>query len=1161
MLKRTAFFAWVLLAGLVAGLPALAGAAAAAFPFPQNRQQPTTSYYPVYNNADVQTAYNFFLSEQVTSAGAGGFRRVRRHGDPTLQPDSTVSEGIGYGMIIAVYMNDQALFDDLWRYYNLHLDGNGLMHWYISADGNTILGSGAASDADQDVAWALCMAIYQWGTPTFGGTYQALAQGLITKIYNVFVDPTTKALWPWGGAGNTFNVSYFDPAMYRAFAQVSGNPGWLDVVDGCYDLLFASLKAANGNQTNGLVPAWSNAAGDAVPGFAGAPIHFQYDSCRTPGRIGKDWYFFGEPRAKQYLDLINSFYVPIGADNITDGYNLNGTERPQYDTLGGGDTGQSAAFVAPAMMGASCDAANAAFVQTAYDNLKTNTLLIGGPYYDQSWTVMGLLWASGNYLNYMPTPTPTPTPDACQFKIKLNAAGGAQSGFVADKAYGAGSYGYVAGYTGAVGTSGGPVTGTSNPGLYLSERYGGEVRYTFTVPNGPATVTLHWAETYENAAGARQIDVYVGATLVENNLDIFAAAGGKNKALVRNYNTTVTGGTVTLRFVAAVGANATIHAIEVTAGNLCTPTVSPTRTPFYSTTPTPSRTPSFSPSPSFSVSPTRTPSPTVSATFTALPTPDACTLVRRVNCAGGAFTDTAGSAWAADKAYTAGTWGYDAAGVGAAGTSGGPIAGTPDDTLYMSERYGNPVAYRFDVPNGSYFVRVKLAETYMDTANNRQLTLQANGATRLNADLFTWAGGKNVARDLTFTVTVSTGRIDLVASSSNNSGTLMAIEVLGLAGCTPTRTPSFTPGAASPTATRTASPSATATLSASPSATRSATPTRTLTATPSPTPTSSSTLTLTYSLTATVSPTATLSHSPVPGTATYSPTLSASPTSTPTPSGSPTSTGTLSSTSTRSATPSATLTSTRSATTTLTSTLSATPSATASVSSTPSISPTFTPVPVGSTDTPTPSVTSSFSPSSTVTLSRTGTPSATVTRSSTGTPSPTFTLTGSSTRTHTSTVTRTPPSPMFTPSPTATPTRSATRTATSTVVVPLPTATATPTEVGPSVSSTLTPAPAGEAPEIEDFAVMPSPWNGQGPVKLYLKLKGPADAIHWKLYTPAMVCVAQGQSGYRSAAWSQGDLSNAWQGLNSGLYYLVLSSEGGGRQKEAARKGRIYVSR
>src|SRR5665213_3487477 len=84
---------------------------AAAYPFPQNRPQPFNAFYPAYANADITSVYNAWKSAQVTSSGAGGFRRVQRNGDVTLQALSTVSEGIGYGMVIAVYMNDQALFD------------------------------------------------------------------------------------------------------------------------------------------------------------------------------------------------------------------------------------------------------------------------------------------------------------------------------------------------------------------------------------------------------------------------------------------------------------------------------------------------------------------------------------------------------------------------------------------------------------------------------------------------------------------------------------------------------------------------------------------------------------------------------------------------------------------------------------------------------------------------------------------------------------------------------------------------------------------------------------------------------------------------------------------------------------------------------------------
>ena len=39
-------------------------------------------------------------------------------------------------------------------------------------------------------------------------------------------------------------------------------------------------------------------------------------------------------------------------------------------------------------------------LQDAYDNVATLGLLVGGTYYDESWTVLTLLMMSGNYLDY-----------------------------------------------------------------------------------------------------------------------------------------------------------------------------------------------------------------------------------------------------------------------------------------------------------------------------------------------------------------------------------------------------------------------------------------------------------------------------------------------------------------------------------------------------------------------------------------------------------------------------------------------------------------------------------------------------------------------------------------------------------------------------------------
>lgn len=108
----------------------------------------------------MKSEYNDWKATYVTSNGAKGFRRVQR--DPGTNYD-TVSEGIGYGMWIAVYMDDQSLVEDLYRYAKALFDARGLMHWQIDANGN-VIGQNAATDADQDMAVALIFAHRKWGS-------------------------------------------------------------------------------------------------------------------------------------------------------------------------------------------------------------------------------------------------------------------------------------------------------------------------------------------------------------------------------------------------------------------------------------------------------------------------------------------------------------------------------------------------------------------------------------------------------------------------------------------------------------------------------------------------------------------------------------------------------------------------------------------------------------------------------------------------------------------------------------------------------------------------------------------------------------------------------------------------------------------------------------
>ncbi|MGH9401861.1 MAG: malectin domain-containing carbohydrate-binding protein [Terriglobia bacterium] len=116
----------------------------------------------------------------------------------------------------------------------------------------------------------------------------------------------------------------------------------------------------------------------------------------------------------------------------------------------------------------------------------------------------------------------------------------------------------------------GPVSGTSDPGLFEGERYG-NFDYAIPVASGKYGVTLYFAERYFGSelpggggAGSRVFDVTCnGATLLKN-FDIFKEAGGANRAVVRTFHGLEADaqGKLILRFVPVVN-YALVDAIEV----------------------------------------------------------------------------------------------------------------------------------------------------------------------------------------------------------------------------------------------------------------------------------------------------------------------------------------------------------------------------------------------------------------------------------------------------------------------------------------------------------------------------------------------------------------------------------------------------------------------
>ncbi|WP_376796449.1 malectin domain-containing carbohydrate-binding protein, partial [Thermogemmatispora sp.] len=168
--------------------------------------------------------------------------------------------------------------------------------------------------------------------------------------------------------------------------------------------------------------------------------------------------------------------------------------------------------------------------------------------------------------------------------LQINAGGPAVGSFVADTYY---SGGTTASTSNAIDTSG--VTNPAPQAVYQSNRYG---NFTYTIPGLTAGATylvrLHFAETYWTAAGKRVFNVSINGQQVLSNFDIYAAAGGANKAVVKEFSVTASGsGTLTIQFSTVVD-NAQVNGLEVLPASGATPTATATSTP-------PTGTPNFGP--------------------------------------------------------------------------------------------------------------------------------------------------------------------------------------------------------------------------------------------------------------------------------------------------------------------------------------------------------------------------------------------------------------------------------------------------------------------------------------------------------------------------------------------------------------------------------------
>lgn len=115
---------------------------------------------------------------------------------------------------------------------------------------------------------------------------------------------------------------------------------------------------------------------------------------------------------------------------------------------------------------------------------------------------------------------------------------------------------------------------TDDPILYQMERYGMDFHYSLNLPNGEYKVELGFAESRFSSAWSRSFSIEINGKHVEDELDIFARAGGQNIAFTNQYEATVSNGLLDLYFNSIVY-EAKVNTIRVFSNGGGSPLPSP----------------------------------------------------------------------------------------------------------------------------------------------------------------------------------------------------------------------------------------------------------------------------------------------------------------------------------------------------------------------------------------------------------------------------------------------------------------------------------------------------------------------------------------------------------------------------------------------------------
>ena len=268
------------------------------------------------------------------------------------------TEGMSYGMMIAVQMNRQAEFDALWNWSKTYLyhdspthPSYGFFSWQAKTNGETMSGF-VAPDGESYYVMALYFAAHRWGNGRGIYNYQAEADRLLTNLRHrrlitgqVFMTQRNTGTNLTVTAGPLFDPkhrmvlyspsserppftdpSYHLPAFYELWARwgpAADSNFWMEAASASRDFF---PRAAN--PATGLTPDDASFDGTVVSNrWTRGAVNFGFDAFRTAGNWSVDWSWWGKDvRERELSDTLQAFFESKGMETYGCRFTLDGRQ-------------------------------------------------------------------------------------------------------------------------------------------------------------------------------------------------------------------------------------------------------------------------------------------------------------------------------------------------------------------------------------------------------------------------------------------------------------------------------------------------------------------------------------------------------------------------------------------------------------------------------------------------------------------------------------------------------------------------------------------------------------------------------------------------------------------------------------------------------------------